>query len=65
MTISHKSEWSNPIIVGSKWGFKISTLSAGDVVRVNIFKNNNAEEMTKLYHFFMTELVARNVLEKI
>ena len=46
-------------------GFKISTLSAGDVVRVNIFKNNNAEEMTKLYHFFMTELVARNVLEKI
>ncbi|MGY3742432.1 DUF1831 domain-containing protein [Leuconostoc inhae] len=46
-------------------GFKLSTLSAGDVVRVNIFKNNNAEEMVKLYHFFMTELIARNVLEKI
>lgn len=46
-------------------GFKLSTVSAGDVVRVNIFKNSHAEEMVTLYHFFMTELVARGVLEKI
>ncbi|WP_220739967.1 DUF1831 domain-containing protein [Leuconostoc miyukkimchii] len=46
-------------------GFKLSTVSAGDVVRVDIFKNNHAEEMVKLYQFFMAELVARGVLEKI
>lgn len=46
-------------------GFKLSTVSAGDVVRVDIFKNNHAEEMVKLYQFFMAELVARDVLEKI
>ena len=46
-------------------GFKLSTVSAGDVVRVDIFKNNHAEEMVKLYQFFMAELVARGVLERI
>lgn len=46
-------------------GFKMSTVSAGDVVRVDIFKNQQAAEMVPLYHFFVDELVARGVLEKI
>ena len=43
----------------------MSTVSAGDVVRVDIFKNQHAAEMVPLYHFFVDELVARGVLEKI
>ncbi|ADG39835.1 MULTISPECIES: cysteine desulfurase [Leuconostoc] len=46
-------------------GFKLSTVSAGDVVRVDIFKNSHANDMVKLYHFFIDELVARGVLEKM
>jgi len=46
-------------------GFKMSTVSAGDVVRVDIFKNNNAEEIVKLYHFFIDELVQRGVITKV
>lgn len=46
-------------------GFKLSTVSAGDVVRVNIFKNSHADDMVRLYRFFIDELVARSVLEKI
>jgi len=43
----------------------MSTVSAGDVVRVDIFKNNNAEEIVKLYHFFIDELVQRGVITKV
>ena len=46
-------------------GFKMSTVSAGDVVRVDIFKHQHAAELVQLYHFFVDELVARGVLEKI
>ena len=46
-------------------GFKMSTVSAGDVVRVDIFKNNNAAELVKLYYFFVNELIERGVLEEI
>ena len=46
-------------------GFKMSTVSAGDVVRVDIFKNKNAAELVKLYYFFVNELIERGVLEEI
>lgn len=46
-------------------GFKMSTVSAGEVVRVDIFKNNNAAELVKLYYFFVNELIERGVLEEI
>ncbi|AFT81878.1 cysteine desulfurase [Leuconostoc carnosum] len=46
-------------------GFKISTVSAGDVVRVDIFKNKNADEIVTLYRFFMDELMTRGVLERV
>ncbi|GMA69226.1 cysteine desulfurase [Leuconostoc litchii] len=46
-------------------GFKMSTVSAGDVVRVDIFKNNNAAKLVELYHFFIAELIDRGVLEVV
>ena len=46
-------------------GFKLSTVSAGDLARIDIFKHAQATNMVQLYQFFMTELVARGVLEKI
>lgn len=45
-------------------GFKLSTVSAGDMARINIFKMNN-NDMIKLYAFFIDELIARGVIEKI
>ena len=46
-------------------GFKLSTVSAGDLARIDIFKHAQATNMVQLYQFFMTELVAGVVLEKI
>ncbi|CAK8054084.1 cysteine desulfurase [Eupransor demetentiae] len=46
-------------------GFKMSTVSAGDTARVDINANPNAAEMNELYHYFLDELIQRQVLEKV
>lgn len=46
-------------------GFKLSTVSAGDITRVDIFKHQKADALITQYHFFIDELIQRGVLEKL
>ncbi|WEV54026.1 cysteine desulfurase [Leuconostocaceae bacterium ESL0723] len=46
-------------------GFKMSTVSAADTVRVNIFDHAQDQDMVTLYRFFVNDLIKRGVLEKL
>ncbi|AIG65205.1 cysteine desulfurase [Weissella tructae] len=43
-------------------GIKIKTLNPAGTDRVDIFKISDNEEMVELYHYYLNELVAREVM---
>jgi hypothetical protein len=45
--------------------FKLSTVSAGDVVRVDIFRHPNQEQLVEMYRHYIDNLVEREVLQRI
>lgn len=42
-------------------GFKLSTVSARDVMTVDIFKNQNSKELVEIYRYYMDEFVDRQI----
>jgi len=43
-------------------GMKIKTLNPAGTDRVDIFKNTDNEEMVELYHYYLNELISRDVM---
>ncbi|MDU4239544.1 MAG: cysteine desulfurase, partial [Limosilactobacillus fermentum] len=46
-------------------GFKMDTVSANGLRKINIFTGPRSEEFVTQYHFILDEMVAREILTKV
>ncbi|MBS0949896.1 cysteine desulfurase [Weissella minor] len=52
------------VVNGTLDGMKIKTLNPAGTVTVNLFKMKDNAEMVELYHFYLEELIQREIIDE-